>query len=264
MDRGHQRVHSSGSFHSTRSADRAWRSPGHVSVPSEASSSRRCLQIEGGPHRAGRFDGNVSLAVLLRTGRAQIDDPDATHRRPWGGTPFEIQRRDWSPPVVSDYAAARRLRRYSCCGSCRSCERVGVREPPSRQRAHKLLGNRRTVSTAPTALVLSSICSRSSTDASVPVRPQGGRALAAQSSRRLPRIYRRQSIQTKPPTNPSNAASTIDPDTIIALDAPTPPEPLPAVREIRNGIAIGRTNRVRIHRLAVATAASTPTTAAVR
>lgn len=76
-------------------------------------------------------------------------------------------------------------------------------------------------------------------------------------------VYRLQSIQTKPPTNPSNAARRIDPDPMTAPAPPLPDWTAP-VRARKMGTASGRTNRTTIHRIAVAIAVRTPTPAAVK
>jgi hypothetical protein len=76
-------------------------------------------------------------------------------------------------------------------------------------------------------------------------------------------IYRLQSIQTIPPTNPSNAAKKIDPDPMTALAVALPDWVAP-IRDRRSGAAIGTTNRTTIHRIAVKIAVTTPKPAAVR
>jgi hypothetical protein len=56
------------------------------------------------------------------------------------------------------------------------------------------------------------------------------------------RVYRLQSIQTKPPTNPRNTARRIDPDPMTAA-APPLPDWVAPVRERKMGTTSGRTNR---------------------
>lgn len=74
--------------------------------------------------------------------------------------------------------------------------------------------------------------------------------------------YRLQSLQTSPPTNPSNAARRIDPDPMTA-PLPTLPDWVMPVRERKKGTTSGRTNRTTIHRIAVAIAVKTPKPPAV-
>src|SRR5688572_25332114 len=54
-----------------------------------------------------------------------------------------------------------------------------------------------------------------------------------------PLVYRLQSIQTRPPTNPSNAARRIDPDPVTA-PAPPLPDWVAPIRDRKRGAANGR------------------------
>jgi hypothetical protein len=76
------------------------------------------------------------------------------------------------------------------------------------------------------------------------------RRLSLFTKRRATHVYRRQSIQTRPPTNPSNAARRIDPD---PMTAPAPPLPdwVASIRDRKRGTASGRTIGTTIHRIAV-------------